>query len=205
MTEVERACQIVSSREGPTILELGAHHGWDTRAIYDTARNPRYVAVEADPRNIPVLTKACYGRKVTIIWAAVTDHSGEIVLHLCDGNNNASSSVRTPKVHLDCWPEITFTKDAQVPCLTLNEIASCYGLERIDLLWSDIQGSERDMIAGGDQVLPLVDYLLMESDQAEMYEGQAIRSMVESLLPGFELIDEWPADGNVLFRNRRLA
>jgi len=205
MTEVEWACKIVSERENPTILELGAHHGWDTKAIYDAARNPRYIAVEADPRNVPVLTHACYGRKVTIIWAAVTDHSGEITMHLCDGNNNASSSIRTPKVHLECWPEITFKQQATVPCLSLNEIASRYGLEHIDLIWSDIQGSENLMIAGGDQVLPLVDYLLMESDQAEMYEGQATRATVESLLPGFQLIDEWPADGNVLFRNRRLG
>jgi FkbM family methyltransferase len=205
MTEIERACQIVSQRENPTILELGAHHGWDTRPIYDAAQNPRYIAVEADPRNVPVLTHAVYGRKVTIIWAAVTDHSGEINFHLCNGNNNASSSVRSPKVHLDCWPEITFTQDVKVPCLTLNEIAARYGLDRIDLLWSDIQGSERDMISAGDQVLAFVDYLLMESDQAEMYEGQATRATIESLLPGFQLIDEWPSDGNVLFRNRRLG
>jgi len=77
-------------------------------------------------------------------------------------------------------------------------------VSEVDLIWCDIQGAERLMIAGGQRTLSKTRWLLVEADAVEMYEGQAVRAQFDGLLPDFWAIDEWPENANVLFRNRKL-
>lgn len=230
MNVQEWAQKIVREAESPVIIELGAHHGQDTVQIYDACqRTPFYLAVEADPRNLSVFKQAIGPRKITLIHAAITDHEGQIIFHQCEGNDNASGSIRTPTRHRKIFPHITFEHDVEVPCLTLDGLAEQFSFlpireeesvreetdgfrlsqspakKQVDLIWCDIQGAERDMIAGGQKTLAITRFLMVEADGSEMYDGQAIRPEFDALLPDFELLDEWPVDANALFRNRRLT
>jgi FkbM family methyltransferase len=205
MNVQEWAQQIVKASDHPVIIELGAHHGQDTVQIYDACRVPPvYVAVEADPRNLPVFRSVVGSRNVTLVHAAIADYFGYITFHHCEGNSDASGSIRTPKEHLTCFPHITFTQNVTVPCMTLDQLAEHHGIDRIDLIWCDIQGAENFMIEGGHKTLERTRYLMVEADGCEMYEGQMTRATVEQLLSDWELLDEWPVDSNMLFRNRRL-
>lgn len=206
MTELDWARRIVRQGWAPIVLELGAHHGNDTVAIFDACRKPTaYIAVEADPRNIGLLTNRIGPRPVKVVWAAIAAECGEIDLHLSDGAaGSGSSSIRAPKEHLVHFPGIKFAKTAKVPALTLDALAERYNIPGADLIWCDIQGAERDMIAGGQRTLANTCYLLAECDRIEMYEGQATRDELLGLLPGWELIAEWPANANLLLRNTKL-
>jgi len=204
MTELEWAKRIVAGRPHPTILELGAHHGNETAEIYAAANKPLYIAVEADPRNIPPLVQRLAGARVHVVHAAIADFSGEIDLHLCDGNANASSSIREPKEHLRCFPNIGFSTIVRVPALALDDLATMYGLGDIDLIWCDIQGAEKDMVRGGTRTLPRTRYLLAECDRIEMYAGQATRDQLLAMLPGWALLAEWRENANLLLQNTRL-
>jgi FkbM family methyltransferase len=203
MTTQEWAQEIVRGAPGrPVVLELGAHHGQDTTRIHDACRAaPVYIAVEADPRNLPVLRQTIGTRAVMVVHAAIADRCGEATFHQCEGNHDASGSIRTPKAHLVEFPHITFEHDVRVPATTLDALAERLGVGEVDLLWCDIQGAEGEMIVGGQRVLERTRWLVIEADRLEMYVGQMTRAMVESLLPGWEIIDEWPIDANVLFRN----
>lgn len=203
-TELDWAREIVAGRRLPTIIELGAHHGNETIRIYDACSTQPsiYVAVEADPRNIAVLARRIQGRRnIVIVHAAIANYSGEIDFHLSDGGD-ASGSIREPKEHLVHFPQIRFERTVRVPALALNELASQYKIGHVNLIWCDIQGAERDMIEGGNLVLERTEYLFAEADRCEMYQGQAQRDELISLLPSFELIAEWPENANLLFRNR---
>jgi FkbM family methyltransferase len=215
MLELDWAREIVVQRLNPVVVELGAHHGTETAVIYDACKpSPAiYVAVEADPRAALVLVRNLRGRRVQVVNAAIADHSGEIEFHLSGGTSNASGSIRTPKDHLTCFPTVKFEESVTVPCLSLNELASQYQLGHydpsgdgwIDLIWCDIQGAEKDMVAGGGVTLARTKYLLAEADRCEMYEGQATRDDLIEMLSNFELIDEWPENANLLFRNKQCA
>jgi FkbM family methyltransferase len=206
-TEREYATEIVSRpRRGATILELGAHHGHDTALLYDAAAKPvKYVAVEADPRNIPILEDRVKTRQVEIVHAAIWNSTGEVDLHLSHGEGIGSSSVRVPYKHFDHYPHISFSGSARVQSLPLDSISLYYQLVNIDLIWCDIQGAERDMIAGGKMTLARTSWLLTECDQVEMYEGQATRDELLKLLgTDWELVAEWPENANLLLRNRAI-
>lgn len=206
-TEREYATEIVSHPKGrgSVIVELGAHHGHDTAILYDAAAKPvTYIAVEADPRNIPVLEQRIYPRDVSIVHAAIWDRAGEVDLHLSHGEGTGSSSVRPPLKHLEHFPGIAFNGSARVPALPLDSITLLCELWHADLIWCDIQGAERNMIAGGRQTLARTSWLLTECDSIEMYAGQATRDELLDLLgPEWELVAEWPENANLLLRNRK--
>ena len=189
---------------GTAAIELGAHHGNDTVDLYDAAVKPcKYVAVEADPRNVPVLTRRVFGLPVTVLHAAVWSECGEIPFHLCERNANGSSSAREPLEHLKHFPGIPFRGVVNVPALTLDAIADAYQIDRVRLIWSDIQGAERDMIAGGARTLARTEWLLTECDRIEMYAGQATRDELLKILgPEWDLVAEWRENANLLLRNR---
>jgi FkbM family methyltransferase len=204
-TELGWAKEIAA--DASVIVELGAHHGNDTVEIYDACTRPcRYVAVEADPRNVPVLCQRIERRSVEVLHAAVWDTCGVIPFHLCEGNANGSSSAREPLKHLEHFPTIPFKLTVPVPSLTLDAITDGCGIDHVDLIWSDIQGAERNMVAGGRRTLARTSWLLTECDRVEMYAGQATRDeLLEILGPDWELVAEWPANANLLLRNRRLS
>jgi FkbM family methyltransferase len=205
MTELDWAKSIVGKADFPVVLELGAHHGNDTVEIYDACgKEPLYVAVEADPRNVPLLVNRLETRRVFCVHAAIAAECGVATLYLSSGHEGSgSSSIRMPKAHLEHFPGIMFVSRVHVPALTLDALAERYGATTgADLIWCDIQGAERDMILGGAQTLRKSQYLLCECDRIEMYEGQALRDELLEMLPDWELIDEWPDNANLLLRNR---
>jgi FkbM family methyltransferase len=207
-TEREYATEIIANAPGPrvTVLELGAHHGNDTVLLYDAATKPiTLVAVEADPRNVPILERRVEQRQVNILYAAVWSRASKVILHLAEGRGDGSSSVRKPLRHLEHFPDIRFSGAVEVAAMTLDGIAERYGIEQVDLIWCDIQGAERNMIAGGAKTLARTRWLLTECDRIEMYEGQATRDELLELLPDWGLIAEWPENANLLLRNRRAA
>jgi 2-O-methyltransferase len=76
-------------------------------------------------------------------------------------------------------------------------------IAHVDLIWCDIQGAERNMIAGGRQTLARTSWLLTECYSIEMYEGQATRDELLHLLGSqWALVAEWPENANLLLRNR---
>jgi FkbM family methyltransferase len=197
--------EILEATQGAVVAELGAHHGTDTSFLYDYCPGgpALYVAVEADPRNLNNIRchMATRQKNFTLIHAAIAAFDGSVDLYQADGEKGSgSSSIRRPKKHLETWPDITFERTVEVPALSLDTLARWCEIPDIDLLWCDIQGAERDMIAGGQKTLARTRWLLAEADVEEYYEGQALRDELPGLLPGWELVAEWPEHANLLFR-----
>jgi FkbM family methyltransferase len=186
---------------GPKLfLELGAHRGEDT-AWMAAIPNVTIHAFEPDPRNYHATQP-----NVTLHQAAIADRDGRGPLHLSQegwGQEwTCSSSIRRPKNHLQRFP-VSFAGAVEVELVALDSFRRRYGLERIDFIWADIQGAEREMIQGGHETLARTRYIYTEYSDDELYEGQATLRELLTLLPSFRVIELWPDE--VLLENQALA
>jgi len=200
-TEREAVSEIIRSADGAVIVELGAYHGEELEWIRKVGF-ARYLMVEADPRHAEWIREHRNLEGVEFCEFAIAAETGMVTMHLADNEvlrQKCSSSIRKPKEHLEHFPWCTFEQTVRVPSVTLDHLFSMYDLSRVDLMWADLQGAERDMIAGGREALSRTRFLLMEADSCEMYEGQATRGELIAMLPGWEIAGEF--DYNVLLKN----
>ena len=205
--EVDTVSQILQRIESPVIVELGAFGGedseWMRKACNDT--HAINVMVEPDHRNCEIIRQYRRGVRTVLIEAAIADYTGMIDFYTsvderCDGGRAGSGSIRNPAPHEKLFPEIAFREPQKVMCWSLDHLEASLRIPQIDLLWVDIQGAEREMIAGGQSALEQVRYLFIEAEETELYEGQALREELLGLLPRFEVIGNF--DYNLLLRHR---
>lgn len=205
--------KVCSPLRQPVIVELGARTGEDEDALRRAFREPcKYVMVEADMQNCQAIMDHSHSSQMSgayltinrrLILGAVAGHNGLVTFHGSKSADDArtSGSIRRPTGHLRFFPEIEFPDELKtvVPCYTLDEIFRRELLEKIDLLWVDIQGAERDMIAGGAAALARTRYLFIEAEETELYEGEALKPELIAMLPGWNVLQDFGY--NLLMRN----
>jgi 2-O-methyltransferase len=141
-------------RDDPVVLEIGANVGDTTLEILRVMPNAKIFAFEPDPRAIEIFKASVSSENVHLIECAVGDRNGTTSFHQSTGKGrfkdwNASGSIRKPKTHLEIWPEVKFETDITVPIIRLDDWANELNIDRIDFIWTDAQGAESDIVAGG--------------------------------------------------------
>jgi FkbM family methyltransferase len=179
-------------REDPTILELGAHNGWNTMQFLESFSSSFVHCFECDPRPLKNLKKVLKKRKVKkrvfVYEIAVSDKCGEHVFFQSGGHPSTdfkaewdcSSSLLEPTGHLEHFPWCNFNRRIYVNTISLDSwyVENKKRLpELVDLIWADLQGAEHLMIKGGKTVLDRTRYLFCEYYNTPMYAGQ--RNMQE--------------------------
>ena len=203
---------VMHAIENPVIVELGAYRGEDSynfERIVNCTPNLLHVMVEPDPTNYAFIEANEHrplGGRRRLIKGAVASTGGMRTFRFSydsrDGSRG-SGSIIEPSGHLEYFPTITFAETAEVECFTLNEIFEHENIEKIDLLWVDIQGAERDMIAGGRKALAHTRYCFMEAEDVELYAGQALKPELISLMSGWKLIEDFGF--NILLENEKFS
>jgi len=197
------------ARDYPTLLEVGCHHGEDTEKLLQAMPTATIFCFEADPRAIAAFEGRLGGeRRATLIPKAVAAHDGTCPWFASGGivrgrEWDYSSSLRRPTEHRTRFPEIQFHEAGEVPCTTLDSWLRGLGrpLEQIDFLWADVQGAQRDLIAGGQATLALTRYLYIEVHREPLYEGEIELAELLSLVPEFQPVGRYAE--NALLKNGR--
>ena len=202
----------------PLMLEIGSHEGSDTAKFLEAMPGISLWCFEPEQRAI-VRFKDRIGSdpRVTLYEAAVAHLDGEHVFYPSGGKAghmddwDYSGSLNTPTGHLERSPEIKFKEPVTVKCRSLDSwLDSVYGqpLEDedrdLDFIWADVQGSQRDVIAGGQKTLKITRFLYIECHHpSPLYEGEPSREELIALLPDFEPMGIYATD-NILFKHRNL-
>lgn len=189
------------NKSDAVIFELGAHTGGDTRRFLRSFRKGQVFAFEPDPRAISTWKKTTRSNRAKLVEVAIGAEDGEISFHQSDGQRDRyktgwdrSGSIRAPKAHLEDDPDITFENSITVPMRSLDSWCSENGIKQIDFIWADLQGAERDLIKGAQQMLPNVRYLYTEYSNRELYEGQWTLDQIQDALPNHQLLKTWSGD-----------
>ena len=111
--------------------------------------------------------------------------------------------VLKPKKHLDRWPDISFKEKRIIQTKKLDTWVKENKISKIDLIWADVQGAERELIKGGiDTFNKKVRYFYTEFSNDELYENQPILKEIYQLLPNFKILGIYGE--NVLLENKNL-
>lgn len=197
--------ELFSNIDNPTIIEIGAHIGTDTKKLVKLLKSPyTYLAIEPDIRDHKQLTQVCQGSKVQMLPAAAGVKNDVIPFYYSTGRRNKgarehtdSSSTKEPIITAKRPAWIEFDR-GYVICMKLDWISTLYQLDHIDLIWMDVQGAELEVFEGGQNTLSKTDYIYTECQEGR-YKGQPGLRGILGALPGWEVVLR--NGENVLLRN----
>lgn len=193
--------------KNPVILEAGAHIGSDTVEMAKIWQKGTIHAFEPVPHLHQVLTKNVGTiPNIHIYPLALSAETGEVDIHISSGQSNASSSILVPKKHLDVHPNVFFEEKIRVKATTIDDWAHDYHIQKIDMLWLDLQGYELPVLKKSLSILSTVQVIYTEVNLIENYENNALYAELKNWLKtqGFSVKREelaWKDGGNVLFVN----
>jgi FkbM family methyltransferase len=137
----------VGARNGDIVLDCGANIGLYTRHALDSGAK-KVIAIEPAPENIRCLRKTFANEiaagRVVVYPKGVWDKDDVLPMSVDPSNSARDTFVGT------------LEGDHQVinlPLTTIDKLAAELNLERVDYIKFDIEGAERNAIAGGAQTI----------------------------------------------------
>lgn len=192
----------------PVIIDCGAHIGDDSLKLAQIPHSTVY-AFEAVPEIYQRLVQRTSKRNnIKCLPLALSHYSGEAEFYVSSGGSDGSSSLLKPKQHIKDHPDVHFSSVIKVRCLTLDDWADKEGIQKVDMLWLDMQGAEQIMLEQSKKILETVKVIHSEISTRETYEGVKPYAEFRSFLEGkgFKvLLEAIPAGadmGNVLFQRQ---
>lgn len=183
----------------PVVIDVGANIGQFNFFARNYLAARRVISIEPAPGSFQILRRNAAVDSDCLCCAA-SDRTGEILFHEAQQSSQLSSYL----VQRDTGYRYSYP----VPVRTLDDIAGALGVDRIDLLKIDTEGSEFDVLKSAEQVLSRTGFVLVEMSVFRECSGNLFRigSFLEER--GFELV--WlaegegrrPSDLDALFRKR---
>ena len=219
-----QAFKALLAKEDPIILEIGAHYGEDSLRFAEIFRNPTIYCFEPDPRNIQIFKKHVSNSRIQLFPIALSDKKGTLPFYpsyqQCEDldvpqkydwishedyndmalNSSGASSLKRGYEH--AGPPIE---------VNVERFDSWYvqgALDKIDLVWIDVQGAEKEVVNGMGIEIKNVQYLWIEYGEST-YEGAMSRHQTIKLLEekGFGVLEELSdvaPNGDIMFYNKEL-
>ena len=122
-------------------------------------------------------------------------------------NNYESSSFLSPKKHLEYYPNIKFQLSDDIDIMRFD----CLDIDmsKYNILFSDTQGYELDVLAGFGNKLSSIDAICVEYIDSNLYENNNTKSVnIVNFLNDFDFnlikkIEEANGWGNLIFAKKQ--
>jgi FkbM family methyltransferase len=138
----------VSVKAGDTVIDAGAYIG-DFGAYVATKGAVTY-AFEPSPAiyNILIKTSALNGNEIIPVQKGLSDFDGEVKLFSKDDSKPSSDTIISEMTDKE-----NLISAVKIPVTTLDKFAEEENLKRMDFIKADIEGAERNMLAGAKRIL----------------------------------------------------
>lgn len=168
-------------RSGEIVVDIGAHIGAFAKLWHQVDPMAKIICVEACPENIPVLQRNV-GHFAEIIQAACTYEKGDVYLmnsvhpHCINtGGSTLSPNSNLAGIGRDWHLENHFHKDERpLVKLTLEEIMTQVGVNHIDILKLDCEGSEFSILENTPS-LSRIGFIVGEYHDANLWHDLRAR------------------------------
>jgi FkbM family methyltransferase len=174
---------ILDKNKEYVIFDVGSRDCIQSIEFYNLFPNSKIYAFECNPNTLHICRKNIepYSDRITLIEGAVCDYDGEIKFYPInrdktltswkDGNPGASSLfVSNGQYTVEKYVQDEITTN----CHRLDTIMKKYNIERVDIIWMDLQGAELLAFKGLGTYLDNVKYIHTEVSHKEMYTGQVM-------------------------------
>lgn len=199
------------------IFELGARDCNETLAFHELLPTATIYAFECNPDTLPLCRlNIQFSPNIHLIEKAVTDHEGTVTFYPIDrektvttwedGNPGASSLLQaTGKYPVETYVQ----RQILVEATTLESVMIRNNIDRIDLLWMDIQGGELMALQGLGDRIHNVNVIHTEVEFFQIYERQPVFADIKKylnktgfLFVAFTTYGQYSADA--VFVNKRI-
>lgn len=167
------------------VLHIGAHLGQEHEA-YRKEGLTNIIFIEANLKIYLALKNRLNGTAVCLN-ACITDTDGDTVTFNVSNNEGQSSSILKFGTHTSEHPGIIFTSKVQMFTRRVDSLLADNALTMPNFVNIDIQGAELLALKGID--LSKVDYLYLEVNEKELYEGCALLPDVDAYLSDFDRVE----------------
>ncbi len=212
-----------SQKDSLVIFEIGSCEGEDTIRLKKSFPNASIYTFEPLPANVIKIKSNLkkYGVSCERLFQlALSDQDGSADFYVSSGHpndrpkektwdyGNKSSSLLPPKEHKKILKWIKFNEKIEVPTKRLDTFCAENGIDKIDIMYIDVQGAELLVLKGAGEMLETVGAVWMEVEAIELYRGQPLKSDVENFMKshGFmKIIDTVDnVSGDQLYTNRSI-
>ncbi len=166
-----------------TVVDVGCR--WGPQAVWLELPGTRVIGFDPDDDECRRLTELTGGGPAArFVPVALGAEAGPAVLHMTA--EPACSSLYPPDVSLletrNCLGVIAPTGELQVELQRLDDWTAAEGVDRVDYLKLDTQGSELDVLRGAVRALATVRAVEVEVEFNPIYEGQPLFADVDAFL-----------------------
>lgn len=197
-----------------TVVEIGCHRMEDTAHLRAAYPQARIICFEPDPTNLQLANDRGLptALNASLYPVALCDREGSADFYLStrfakgEAEWSRSSSLRRPTVfhprsmiEKGIVPCVFCLEPLKVRCATLDGFLTRLGMwDPVDLLWIDAQGAEDMILRGAATTLKTARWLFIEHNTDGCYEGAPDLAALLVLLPGWQMVHQWPHDALLL-------
>ena len=171
-----------------TLIDAGANRGQFSLLLKGLYPDIKIFAFEplSEPRNLFGILFKAY-QDVKIFPYALAEKEASMPMNVAK-KNDSSSLLNFTKVS-EMFPSASFSHTEKVNVRRLDEVLDSNDLVSPVLLKIDVQGCEREVLLGSEELIKYIDVVYVEASFVDMYEDQVLfEELYEMLLDeGFYL------------------
>jgi hypothetical protein len=138
----------------------------------------------------------------------VSDIDGQTNFYLTVGTPGASSLLKP--IDWIPWTDNKTVDEYPIECVRIDTWANKNNIDKIDLMWMDVQGSELMCLQGVGKYISDVKMIQTEIGTQAYYQGHTLFPEVHDYLVsnGFELMfrqHDWSHEDNVVYINKKFV
>lgn len=178
------------------VIHVGAHFGQENE-LYNELGIKNKIFFEPLNSNFSTLVEQIGNEDGTIlVKKALGNQKKQIEMFVESSNKGMSSSILEPKLHIRQFPNIVFDKREIVEMDRLDDLEFDYS--PYNMMNIDVQGYELEVLKGSINTLKNIDYLVVEINSAELYQGCPLFGDIQKFLEsnGLTCIDQFWWGGN---------
>jgi FkbM family methyltransferase len=189
------------------IFDIGACHGLESVEFAKKFNNSKVFTFEANPVSYDIcLENTKDYSSISVVNLAVNDFDGKCKFYPMDkdktittwedGNQGASSLYKANGAYDHIEKYVQY--EIEVPCTRLDTFCEKNNIDKVDIIWMDLQGAELKALQSLGYLLETVQIIHTELEINPMYEGQCVFNDVHKFLLDNQFDLDW-GDTNVQF------